>query len=102
MALVDYRLCDVCGNKAFYDATLHYDHKAYPNTGLFNVGAWKVICRECAKTHTITIAPKPPASERVTEAMVERAHEAYVHASSRNRNHRDALRAALAASLEGE
>ncbi len=25
MALADYRLCDVCGSKAFYDARLNYE-----------------------------------------------------------------------------
>ena len=48
MAMADYRLCDKCGRKAFYDATLDYDFRTYPDTGLRNLGDWTVLCRECA------------------------------------------------------
>lgn len=57
MALADYRLCDVCGRKAFYDANLNYDFNEYPETGLSNLGDWSVLCRDCAKTHTTQIVP---------------------------------------------
>lgn len=39
MALGDYRLCDSCGAKTFYDAGLDMSH----------VGSLKVLCVECAK-----------------------------------------------------
>lgn len=61
MALADYRLCDVCGQKVFYDADLNYD---YPNTNakgdikLDYLGDWAVICEECAKDHECVIRRK--------------------------------------------
>ncbi len=63
MAYADYRLCDVCQRKAFYDSVLDYgDYDKVGEDGNLlpehNTGAWKVLCRECAKTHTITIAPR--------------------------------------------
>ena len=78
MAAGDYRSCDVCGGKAFYDANLNYetgdkiDGKwVYPETpykvggkdqgqyapALGYVGDWAVICTECAKTHRTAILP---------------------------------------------
>lgn len=58
MAAADYRLCDVCEAKCFYDANLDYDFKQYTETGLFNLGGWSVICRDCAKTHSTFVATK--------------------------------------------
>lgn len=55
MAATDYRLCDLCNCKTFYDSGLPYDFRQYPDTGLDRVGEWKVICRDCAQTHTIVI-----------------------------------------------
>lgn len=74
MAAADYRLCDVCGGKAFYDANLNYD--ATPNKWVegqvpykevgqpdeFNdyldyLGDWAVICKDCAKIHKTQIVP---------------------------------------------
>lgn len=61
MALSDYRLCDVCSCKTFYDATLEYnlppkDHPLYPEyLPSERVGAWAVICIDCAKTHRVVI-----------------------------------------------
>ena len=74
MAGGDYKLCDVCGWKAFYDAELQYDTKEtqynirYPWTKeagkvlaecwrykLPNVGDWAVLCGECSKTHKTQI-----------------------------------------------
>jgi hypothetical protein len=62
MALADYRLCDKCGTKAFYDANLKfYDIPTRDNpmpedelirdshVRLDYVGDWVVICRTCAK-----------------------------------------------------
>ena len=45
MALRDYRLCDVCGCKTFYDA----------NLDVSAVGALVVLCQDCAKTHVLRI-----------------------------------------------
>lgn len=58
MAAADYRLCDVCGCKCFYDANLDYDFKEYPGTGLYNTGSWSVICRDCAKSHATLVVTK--------------------------------------------
>lgn len=58
MAAADYRLCDVCGAKAFYDSVLNYDFDKYGETGLFNLGDWSCICKECAKTHETKIIEK--------------------------------------------
>ena len=64
MALADYRLCDICSRKAFYDADLEYerddaDHPAVrgEHYTLGYLGDWKVICRDCAKTHEVVIQP---------------------------------------------
>ena len=55
MAMCDYRQCDVCGCKAFYDANLNYDDE----TGKPDyVGDWAVICDDCAKTHKCVIVKK--------------------------------------------
>jgi hypothetical protein len=84
MALADYRLCDVCGGKAFYDANLSYadgpdeyfpDRAPYRIAGqpqyqdaslnhkhgmrLGYVGDWAVICEDCAKTHRVVIEAQP-------------------------------------------
>ena len=69
MAAGDYRSCDVCGGKAFYDARLNYDTGkkidgkwVYSETpyriagdepgafsvGLDYVGDWAVICTGCS------------------------------------------------------
>lgn len=78
MALADYRLCDVCDSKAFYDANLNYeiggkgpDGKfVYPENptrwageadphgvALDYLGDWAVICTDCAKTHKCIVVP---------------------------------------------
>jgi hypothetical protein len=83
MALADYRLCDVCGGKCFYDAHLNYDigaseyravDKPFRLAGqeqydspemnqthgmrLDYVGDWAVICTDCAETHETKIVPR--------------------------------------------
>ncbi len=61
MAAMDYRHCDVCGCKAFYDADLDYDNKRFDeNSGGVpgNVGAWVVLCVDCAKTHEIKLVAR--------------------------------------------
>lgn len=76
MALGDYRKCDVCGDKAFYDANLNYDegcysewHYPYRTAGIEQhsekkeqmrldyLGDWAVICSDCAKTHKTVVVP---------------------------------------------
>jgi len=63
VALADYRLCDVCGCKAFYDATLEYqryeDGEFRPS---HNCGVWAVLCVACAKTHTVSVVAVSPPS----------------------------------------
>lgn len=87
MAGRDYRKCDVCGGKAFYDAELGYLYKGdeecqkeigyweeydkqFPNTAptliwpqdggptLHGLGDWKVICPLCAKTYEVVVRKK--------------------------------------------
>lgn len=82
MALSDYRLCDVCDSKAFYDSKLNYcdgtdewskDDTPFRFAGkeqfdnpelnqkygmrLDYVGDWAVICSDCAKTHKTIVVP---------------------------------------------
>ena len=59
MAGADYRSCDVCGTKTFYDARLDYNYDEFPPIGLPRLGDWKVICIECAKTHKVVVQKKP-------------------------------------------
>lgn len=71
MALADYRLCDVCEGKAFYDANLNYEMSTRTNPipesewirgnsyiKLDDLGDWAVLCRDCAKTHECIIQAK--------------------------------------------
>lgn len=70
MAAADYRLCDVCGQKAFYDANLNYEQGRevvgsvrnagllMGNTSLDRLGDWVVLCVECAKDHECVIVPR--------------------------------------------
>jgi hypothetical protein len=57
MAGADYRRCDECGGKTFYDAVLDYQiptperiAAGQPEYWLHGLGDWAVICPECAKT----------------------------------------------------
>ncbi|HJR83474.1 MAG TPA: hypothetical protein VJ775_06060 [Sphingomicrobium sp.] len=60
MAGADYKLCDVCDRKTFYDANVDYDEasmRSWPfEARPVGVGAWAVLCDACAKTHRISIA----------------------------------------------
>lgn len=63
MALSDYRLCDVCEGKVFYDTNLNYDFDAPYSDRLMGqpldyLGDWKVICTDCAETHSCVIVKK--------------------------------------------
>lgn len=81
MAYADYRLCDVCGEKVFYDVQLNYETaREAPDKMPFRVaggephpsgyrldrlGDWAVICTDCAETHETIVGiraaqePKP-------------------------------------------
>jgi hypothetical protein len=85
MALSDYRLCDICESKAFYDSNLSYETGErqpdktwrYPENpfrvagedqgkygaAIGNVGDWAVICTDCAKTHKTIIVPLDAAAK---------------------------------------
>lgn len=70
MALADYRLCDVCGGKAFYDSNLNYEFRDYEpseeahvdgelaNYRLDYLGDWAVICLTCRQTHRCVVVPR--------------------------------------------
>jgi hypothetical protein len=82
MAAADYRLCDVCDGKAFYDSNLGYEwgpDEYRPDSAPYRVageeqyddqamnqrsgmrlgylGDWAVLCESCAKTHRTAILP---------------------------------------------
>lgn len=71
MAMADYRQCDICGCKAFYDAHLNYQWETKsepipkdeqisgsPGMKLDYLGDWAVLCTDCAKTHECVIEAK--------------------------------------------
>lgn len=92
MAAADYRLCDVCDQKAFYDSELGYEWSKpeYRDTPPFRIagkeqfedpainersgmrlgylGDWAVLCEDCAKTHRTRIEPIVAARELDVEA----------------------------------
>ena len=57
MAWADYRRCDGCGKKTFYDAVLDYQAPTPERREwwLHGLGDWAVICPECAKTKVCVI-----------------------------------------------
>ncbi|WP_250489938.1 hypothetical protein [Caballeronia sp. INML2] len=79
--MADYRLCDVCDGKAFYDSNLDYEFVGQSSCGgekitpddctrvvgeppteffgykLQYLGDWAVLCKNCAKTHKCVIVP---------------------------------------------
>ena len=68
MAIADYRLCDICGRKAFYDSNLNYRMKPFSDgqkavlDGVFyldSLGDWKVLCADCSMTHRCVIEKIP-------------------------------------------
>ena len=75
MALADYRLCDVCEGKVFYDANLNYDQgrdvagevrnagHMLANTALDYLGDWVVICQDCAKEYECVVRKKEKPQE---------------------------------------
>ena len=58
MAAADYRLCDACGCKTFYDSNLDYDFQEYPACGLPQLGDWAVICMNCADKYECRVVEK--------------------------------------------
>ena len=65
MAMADYYLCDVCGNKCFYDANLNWE--VDDNTGewsLDHMGDMAAICQGCAATHEIRVVRKDAPEDR--------------------------------------
>ena len=74
MAAGDYRSCDVCDGKAFYDVELDYRFTSRQDPiekdeqvtvsdvpqgyRLQYLGAWAVLCEQCTKTHRISILPR--------------------------------------------
>lgn len=71
MAMADYRLCDVCERKAFYDANLNYDfgkRMADGSPKLDYLGAWAVLCENCAKTHEVRIVPRDTSTPELPHA----------------------------------
>lgn len=77
MAAADYRLCDLCSGKAFYDSNLDYQFAGSNDYSgneinednsariagekqpwgykLQHLGDWAVLCDECARTHKTQI-----------------------------------------------
>ena len=71
MAMADYKCCDKCGCKCFYDSDLQYQNKPdayhvapFKEAGkpqefsphyLYRLGDWAVLCIECSKTHKTQI-----------------------------------------------
>jgi hypothetical protein len=74
MAAADYRLCDVCGRKTFYDANLNYEWDDKGEMRLDSLGTWSVICEDCAKTHKTAVVP--PDSVVVSRAVLEQVRAA--------------------------
>jgi hypothetical protein len=80
MAYADYRLCDVCGGKAFYDSNLSYefdgDETEYTvgplvaqngepqSYRLAYLASWAVVCMDCSKEWTARVVKREPAGER--------------------------------------
>ena len=74
MAIFDYRLCDVCGIKTFYDANIDYvefetdgpvvmydlkvDGKTEEVACPLHVGGWAVLCKGCIETHDVEIVKR--------------------------------------------
>ena len=60
MGLAEYKLCDICGAKVFYDA--HISDSGYvatydPSEGDEPIGI-AVLCWQCNKTHEAVIQPR--------------------------------------------
>lgn len=59
MAAADYKDCDVCVGKTFYDANITYDDDwDIKWERPWGVGDWKVICKSCAETYEVIVRKK--------------------------------------------
>lgn len=55
MAMCDYYLCDVCGQKCFYDANMDFGSR---------LGDMAAICTDCATTHRVVVQKiEPPVTD---------------------------------------
>jgi len=66
MAAADYRLCDCCNGKVFYDSNLNYEYSEVLPSGhmaLDYLGDWAVICSDCAKTHKTVVLTNEQAAQ---------------------------------------
>ena len=79
MAMADYKCCNRCGRKCFYDSDLQYvskpdafnlapfkeagEQQEFTPLYLYKLGDWAVLCIECSKTHRTQIAPIAPVKE---------------------------------------
>jgi len=101
MAGADYRSCDVCGGKAFYDANLSYERATespgersgvvygspyliagqpqYPDPtmqaeyamSLQYLGDWGVLCSQCATTHVVRIEKRCAVSAHAQQSSTK-------------------------------
>lgn len=68
MAGADYKSCDVCGCKTFYDANLDYDFDKYnEKTGLHRTGDHMALCEECSKTYELKAIEKDTSDEKESQ-----------------------------------
>ena len=62
MASADYKLCDMCGAKTFYDADIdcpHYETSYAPERHpQYKPILVMALCGSCAETHTLVIQPR--------------------------------------------
>lgn len=56
MASADYKLCQVCGGKTFYDSDIHYDYERGEYEGC---GECRALCLECSKEWQLMTIRKP-------------------------------------------
>lgn len=65
MALIDYKLCAVCGGKVFYDANCchSYPWMDYPDDNPAMYDQWesdghKALCPSCFETHKVVVVER--------------------------------------------
>lgn len=60
MAMCDYKLCDLCGRKAFYDADIRDAHyvATYDSSEAEKPVGIAVLCADCNLTHEAIIRPR--------------------------------------------
>lgn len=81
MAACDYRLCDLCSRKVYYDASV--DYGAYGE----RLGDWAVICSDCARDHRVVIVKTGEQEKQAAEIAalreaVRAADEMFVYEAS--------------------